>query len=947
MLNRIAFLLSLSFLLLVSCAKEQEDSGKPSDPGKDTPPSAMSFKVQTTDPVSKVVTDGLSLRFEPGDALAIWDGVALRKFVAENSGSGIVFAGEAVQTDTYWAFFPWSEDCLVMPVTGTPVWEARLPDTQHALSGSFDPSTCFGVGKGGSDHIINLKNVCAYLKFSFPEAAVPALGPGSLSQIRLVSTGGEKLSGEFQVFLDESGNPYYISDNVTGDDRVEMRFDRQLPAAGSTYYFSVLPTDLSKGISLHFSRTADRAVANRSGGVNPDNKIARNSVVDLGALSPQWTPVDGEEPDDVSPVSPGAFPYSLLAGERHPRILMCDEDFRRLLALLADGSYPELSARHNKVISYAASLVGVSLPTLATILATYPTYNVQKNRHLEELARPAMAHLFNCAYAYRTTGEAKYLTECKALLAQLCADDNWYPSSFLSTAEIALGVAIAYDWLYYDLTKAERTLIRSNLVSKAISARDVNTLTSLTNRGQVHNSGLLAASLAVWEKDKGSARSLMEESIASIPNVVKAIYEPKGSYAEGYSYWNYGSSYQCMYDEMLLTVFGDDKDLAEDIGFQESGNYRLFMSDALAPFSYSDGGRVTLGASTALWWYAAHYQRPGLLYNELAYGDKINDGRYAALIPLSLVKYPALNTAAVTPPAQNVWVDSNSAVAPVIMVRQGWTGSNDDAYLGLKGGRADISHGHMDAGSFVYHALGTVWSADVQQKAYSVYTDAGLSGTSQKAGTWKALVYNSLGHSTLSFANYSGVKEKIHPTDHLVDAKATISNTWTSGGQMGGELNLTPLFDGQVSSAHRKAVLLSNGDLLVEDRITALSGTDAQLIWRLVTPATVTVEGKKIVLTRSGKNLYITTACTSGSVKNLTYCHWGTFQESRPTGGTWGWTETPTWDESHSGYSVTGFTLTIPKNTSVTLQTLLSRSIRENGATVGFENMTDGTDFVW
>ena len=945
-MHRILFLLSLSFLLL-ACNKEKEDSGTPSDPGKDTPPSVMSFMVRTTDPESKVVTDGLSLRFEPGDALAIWDGVALRTFVAENNGSGIVFTGEAVQTDTYWAFYPWSAHCLVTPVTDAPVWEATLPDTQHAFSGAFDPATCFGVGKGGSDHIINLKNVCAYLKFSFPEAAVPALGPGSLSRIRLVSTGGEKLSGAFQVSLDESGNLHYISDNATGDEQVEMRYDRHLASAGNAYYFSVLPADLSKGISLHFTRSADCAVASRSGGINPGNRIARNSVVDLGALSPQWTPADGEEPDDVSPVFPGTFSYGLLAEERHPRVLMCDEDFRRLSALLSDGSYPELSTRHNKVIAYAESLVGVSIPTLAEILADYPSYNVQKNRHLEELARPAMAHLFNCAYAYRTTGEAKYLTECKTLLAQLCADDNWYPSSFLSTAEIALGVAIAYDWLYYDLTKAERSLIRSNLVSKAISARDAGALSSLTNRGQVHNAGLLAAALAVWEKDKVSAYNLMEESIANIPDVVQAIYDPKGSYAEGYSYWNYGSSYQCLYDEMLLTVFGDDKDLSEDSGFLESGNYRLFMADRVAPFSYSDGGRASLGASTALWWYAAHYQRPGLLYNELAYGDRISDGRYAALVPVSLVKYPVLNTSSVAPPAQNVWVDDNAAVAPVIMARQGWTGSSDDAYLGLKGGQADISHGHMDAGSFVYHSQGIVWSADIKQKAYSEYTDAGLSGTTQRAGTWKALVYNSLGHSTLSFANYSGATEKIHPTDHLVDAKATISQAWTSGDEIGGELNLTPLFAGQVSSARRKAVLLSNGDLLVEDRITALSGTDAQLIWRLVTPATVAVEGKKIVLTRSGKTLYITTACTSGSVKNLTFCNWGTFQESRPTGGTWGWTETPTWDESHSGYYVTGFTLTIPKNTSVTMQTLLSRSIRENGATVGFENMTDGTDFVW
>lgn len=949
MLKRVfAILLSLSLLLLASCAKEQEESGIPPVPGKDTPVGTMSFKVQTTEPESKVALDGLSINFEAGDALAIWDGVALRKFVAEDSGEGLVFNGEAAQVDTYWAFFPWSADCLVTPVEGTPVWEATLPDTQHAVSGGFDPASCFGVGKGGSDHIINLKNVCAYLKFSFPSAAVPALAPGSLSSILLTSLAGEKLSGEFRVSLDGSNNPVYSSDNASGDDQIQILFDEIRPAAGGTYYYSVLPVDLSAGISLDFARSEDSAVASRSGGADPENVIERNTVVNLGAQSPQWTPSDGEEADDASSVSPGTFNYSMLSAERHPRILMSDEDFRRLNELLSNGAYPELTARHNKVITYAESLVGVSIPTLATIVATYPSYNTQKNRHLEELARPAFAHLFNCAYAYRTTGQAKYLTECKTVLSQLCADDNWYPSSFLSTAEIALGVAIAYDWLYYDLTKSERTAIRSSLVSNAITAREVGTtLSPLNNTGQVHNTGLLAAALAVWEKDKTRSRSLMEESIYYMPDIVDAIYEPLGSYSEGYSYWNYGTSIQCIYNEMLLTVFGDDEDLSSNTGFRESGNYRLFMSDTVAPFSYSDGGRTSPAASTASWWYAAHYQEPNLLLNELALGDRISDGRYAALVPVSLSKYSALSTASITPPAQNVWVDNNSAVAPVVMVRKGWAGNADDVYLGLKGGQANINHGHMDAGSFVYHALGTVWSADVQQKAYSVYTDAGLSGISQKAGTWKALVYNSLGHSTISFANYSGATEKIHPTDHIVSGKATIYDSWTSGDVLGGQLDLSPLFVGQASSVRRKAVILPDGSLKIEDRIQALASSAAQLIWRMVTPATVAIDGDKIVLTRSGKTMYLSTSCTSGSISGLTLCNWGAYADARPSGGTWGWDDDVTWDENHVGYYITGFTLTVPKNTTAVITTVLSSTLTDAEQSAGFQDISDGDDFQW
>lgn len=937
-----AYLLSLSVLLFASCEKEKNGGDTPQpDPSTG---GTMTFRVNAES--TKAGLDGVSIHFDVGDAIAIWDGVALRKFIAEQDGSEIVFRGTAVEVDDYWAFYPWAENCLVTPVTGTPVFEAVLPATQKAVSGSFDSPCAIGIGHGGSNHIITLKNVCGFLKLSLPAAAIPSLGPGSLSTITLASKGDVKLGGDFRVSLDGSFNPVYDAmDCAYGDDSVTLSFSGEPAAAGASYYYAVLPSDLSAGITLSCTRSADSAVASKSSG-SKSNSVARGSVVNLGTYSPDWTPTTGEEADDASSDPSGSFTYSYLTSSSHPRVLMCDEDFRKLRAMLADGSYPELSTQHAKVIAYADGLVGVSIPTLSEIVASYPSANVQKNRHLEELARPAFSHLFACAYAYRTTGLAKYLSECESVLTQLCADDNWYPSSFLSTAEIAMGVAIAYDWLYYDLPKAQRTTIRSALVSKAIQARGLTTLSALNNTGQVHNAGLLAAALAVWEKDKSRASALIEESIYNMPSIVSAVYEPLGSYSEGYTYWSYGTGFQCLFDEMLLTALGTDKGLSSNTGFRSSGTYRLFMADQVAPFSYADGGRITARPGHASWWYAAHFQEPSLLFNELKLTVS-DDVRTMPLILCSLVKYDPINTASVPAPAQNVWVDSNDALAPVLMARRGWTGTNSDVYLGLKGGSANLNHAHMDAGSFVYHNQGIVWSTDIQQKAYSVYTDEGLDGHGQMAGTWKALVYNSLGHSTISFANYSGATSKIHPTDHIVSAKATISNSWTSGDEIGGELNLTPLFDGQVSSARRKAVLLSNGDLVIEDRITALSGTDAELIWRLVTPATVSIDGSTIVLTRGGKTIYLTTECTSGTVNSLTMQNWGTFQESRPTGGTWGWTETPTWDENHSGYYVTGFTLTIPKNTSVTMRTLMSRSMRDVGTTVGLEDISDGSDFVW
>ena len=939
------------FFILLACTKENEEIITP--PTHSGELGLTSFRVET-DEVSKATLDGLSIRFEAGDEIAIWDGVALRKFVAENMSDGLLFTGYAVDTDAYWAIYPWSEDCKVNSESGEPVFVTSVPQIQKAREASFSKGANIGIGKGGSDHIIRIKSVCGFLKFSLPSADLPTLAPGSMSQIKLSSADGVKLTGDIQVSIDANGNPVVNSTGrKDGDDRVVVSFAESAAKAGGTYYYSVLPCDLSNGINLEFTRTADSAVGVKAGGTK-GNVLPMNTVLNLQTIIPDWQPADGEEDDDHSADPNGNFDYTSLGLSSHPRILLSDDDFRRLNAYIADGSYPELTQMHNRVIAYADELLGNEIPTLNEIVSTYPTFNVQKNRHLELLARPVLGRLFACSYAYRTTRNAKYLEGCRSLLQQVCNDEDWYPESFLSTAEIALGVSIAYDWLYYDLTKSEREVIRQNLCTKAIEAKGSSTLTPVNNTGQVHNTGLMAAAIACYEKNKALCSSLMEESISIIPSTVTSIYGPKGSYFEGYGYWSYGTNFQCIYNELLTTAFGTDKGLYEIAGFKNSAEYRLFMADHIASFSYADGGRAKVLPSPAMWYYAVHYQRPDLLFNELRLGKDDTDSRMTPMIPCALAKYNRLNTDVAVSPLENVWVDDNAAIAPVVIVRKGWNGKESDVYLGLKGGSAKVNHGHMDAGSFVYHAYGKIWSADVPQKAYAEYSGAGLSGRGQEGSLWKALVYNSLGHSTMSFANYAeGFLEslfsadKVHPTDHIVDGKATIIDSWTSGDELGGQMNLTPLFKYQASSVKRKAVIMNDGSLKIEDEITATSSADAKLIWRMVTPAHVSVAENQIILSHGNEAMSLTTSCTSGSVNDLTLCNWGTFQNSRPTGGTWGWNDNVTWNETHTGYNVTGFTLTVPKNTTVVMTTTMKKTESFNSPVVGLENISAGDNFKW
>src|SRR5579862_5173884 len=66
------------------------------------------------------------------------------------------------------------------------------------------------------------------------------------------------------------------------------------------------------------------------------------------------------------------------------------------------------------------------------------------------------------------SGRPDYLAHAKAELAAMCAFPTWHPEIFLATARIAYGVAIGHDWLYAQLSPAERDAITRALLANAI-----------------------------------------------------------------------------------------------------------------------------------------------------------------------------------------------------------------------------------------------------------------------------------------------------------------------------------------------------------------------------------------------------------------------------------------------------------------------------------------------
>ena len=90
------------------------------------------------------------------------------------------------------------------------------------------------------------------------------------------------------------------------------------------------------------------------------------------------------------------------------------------------------------------------------------------NKRILAVSRNALARLVPCAYAYRMTGDAKYLRKAEQDLLDVCSFESWNPKHYLDVAEMSAAVSMSYDWLYSDLKQSTKTATQVNDIKNLI-----------------------------------------------------------------------------------------------------------------------------------------------------------------------------------------------------------------------------------------------------------------------------------------------------------------------------------------------------------------------------------------------------------------------------------------------------------------------------------------------
>ena len=523
----------------------------------------------------------------------------------------------------------------------------------------------------------------------------------------------------------------------------------------------------------------------------------------------------------------------------HPRILLTPADLGRI----------KERAVSDTIISH---LVEVAEKEAEKLLELPPVTYEKHGRRLLHVSREARRRIALLAFAYRMSSQQKFLDRAEAEMLKVSEFNDWNPSHFLDAAEMTTGMAIGLDWLHDQLSSRTKRIIRHAIIEKGLKPsllpENNKWLTWSNNWNQVCNAGLALGALAVMDDEPRLGSEILSRSISSIRKGMQQ-YGTDGAYPEGYSYWDYGTTFNVLLISTLEKAFGGDFGISETEGFLKTPYYLMNIHGTSGlVHNYSDGKDVA-SVNPAMFWFASRLKNNALLYNEWKKIKSDNDlHRNRDLIPMiiwasSLDVERTNNT-----PSSRAWI-SRASRTPVALIRTSWSDPNA-VFVGLKGGSPSVDHGHMDEGSFVVDALGERWALDPNTQDYGKLESArvDLWNKTQHSSRWNVLRNSNHFHNTLT-VNDSLQRVDGYATVEILSRDSTSVST-----------DLSSLYSPMLRSAVR-SIEVSKERVMVRD-VLKNGIRPNNVTWRMATHANVTLTSSNTAeLLLNGKRLFLKVHC--------------------------------------------------------------------------------------
>jgi len=524
----------------------------------------------------------------------------------------------------------------------------------------------------------------------------------------------------------------------------------------------------------------------------------------------------------------------------HPRLFARAADWERIQKQVVNDP---VSAR-----------IFASLQTKAEgYLSLPPTEYKLEGYRLLGPSRQVLERVTALAAVARITGDARYVERAALEMRTVARFADWHPPHFLDTAEMALAVAIGYDWLYDQLSEADRAEFAKALVEKGLNpslAPKQFWIAGTNNWNQVCHASMVAAAIAVADLQPDLATQILKRAIENVPHSAHA-YAPEGVYPEGPNYWGYGTTFHVLLAAELQTFSGKAFGLDTLPGFDQTA---LYLNEITAPsgryFNYSDAGDGKRGPEVAIFWFAQRFHHPEWLRYDLRelnesldrYDKKAGGERHLAMA--LLWRDPSLaDEGKIAFPLH--WLGRGEN--PVAVHRAAWDDPNA-LYLAIKGGSPSLSHAHMDAGSFILEADGIRWAVDLGAQDYNSLESVGITlfDNHQNSQRWDVFRLGPESHNILRF----------NGSVPLVTGSGAVAGFQGDGATPHSIFDLSSTYSDQVRAVHRGAAFLPGGRILLQDEWTAKE-QPVEAAWQMVTRADVTVQPGEIQLSEKGKTLIL------------------------------------------------------------------------------------------
>ncbi len=521
------------------------------------------------------------------------------------------------------------------------------------------------------------------------------------------------------------------------------------------------------------------------------------------------------------------LPSALLAAPEHPRLLVTATDWKNLPARM------EADPRVKKIISGTIARADL---TLEKPLLAYK----REGRRLLAVSRDAIERVLDLSTAWKVTGEKRYLDRCRDEMLAISNFSDWNPDHHLDTAEMQTALAFGYDWLFHDLTEEDKKIFSTTLRDKGLKstlAQD-RIMSWHNNWNQVCMGGMVLSAIALSDLEPELSTKALEAATKAIPKGLAGGYPADGAYSEGGGYWSYGTIYTILTIEALRTAKLPFEEISSHPGFLQSGYYvrQVYGTSGLL-FNYGDNRERKIEFSAAMTWMAKQNQSKALSDFIAPTFDQIDAKAPDRFLALSAFWVPE-KTDSNEKPLPNHFL--GTGLSPIAIHRTGF--QSKDLYLGIKAGKADVSHGHMDAGSFVIDWAGKRWANDLGMQTYHGLESNGINlfQMTQNSQRWSVFRLNNFSHNTLT---YNG-------QPHQIEGKSEIISS-TSAPQNETLLNLAPPLGLPKNATATRCFKMDADKLIITitDTLTGLNPQDT-ITWNLLTPATTTPTDTGFILTQ-------------------------------------------------------------------------------------------------